>query len=275
MADSIENYRAAIGLFYCRTGKPKKTFDFRCDLYQEILLTNLRCTYLVVSLILLQSLNPNINIVFLLFIIQFILIIGNVEANPGPELQDVNGTNSEYSDNFISVCNINIRSIRNKLEFLHNFMDEFDVVTVTETHLDPTVSDDDLILDSFSKNIFRKDRNNAGGGLLIYIKDDIAVHRRRELENHVDETIWVEVRGKGQNFLLCNTYRPEWTDAEYWTRLNHAIEIGYQINCNIVITGDLNSNLYRIQNNKLIDTMNMFNLENVINKPTRVTDTHF
>jgi hypothetical protein len=51
------------------------------------------------------------------------------------------------------------------------------------------------------------------------------------------------------------TYRPEWTDADYWTRLNHAIGMGYQINQNIILTGDLNSDLFTSHNNKLIDTM--------------------
>ena len=124
----------------------------------------------------------------------------------------------------------------------------------------------------FQKNIIRKDRNDSVGGLLIYTKDDIAVVCRHELENHVDESIWVEIRGKGQHFLLCCTYRPEWTDIEYWARFNHAIEMGYQINCNIVITCDINSGLFKINNNKLIDTMNMFNFRNIIDKPTRVTD---
>jgi hypothetical protein len=90
--------------------------------YQEILLTNFRCTFLVVSLSLLQSLNPNVDIVFLLFVLQYILIIGNVEVNPGPELIN----RSSVSDNSISICNINIRSARNKLDFLNNFTDEFD-----------------------------------------------------------------------------------------------------------------------------------------------------
>ena len=45
-----------------------------------------------------------------------------------------------------------------------------------------------------------------------------------------------------------------------------------QINERIVITGDLNSDLLISNNNKLIDTLNLFNLNNVIEKPTRVTD---
>ena len=133
-------------------------FNFPVYTYQEILLTNFRCTFLVVSLSLLQSLNPNIDIVFLLFVLQYILIIGNVEVNQGPELDN------HSSDNSISICNINIRSARNKLDFLNNFTDEFDIIAVTQTHLHPNISNNDIEIDSFSKNIIRKDRNNAGGG---------------------------------------------------------------------------------------------------------------
>jgi hypothetical protein len=45
-----------------------------------------------------------------LFVLQYILIIGNVEVNPGPELEN----HSSVSDNSISICNINIRSAGNK-----------------------------------------------------------------------------------------------------------------------------------------------------------------
>jgi hypothetical protein len=72
--------------------------------------------------------------------------------------------------------------------------------------------------------------------------------------------------------LYVVTYRPEWTDADYWTRLNHAIGMVYQINQNIILTGDLNSDLFTSHNNKLIDTINLSNLTNVIEKPTRVTE---
>ena len=103
-----------------------------------------------------------------MFVLQYILVIGNVEVNPGPELIN----HSSVSDNSISICNINIRSARNKLDFLfNNFTDEFDIIAVTETHLHPNISNNDIEIDSFSKNIIRKDRNNAGGGLLIYFKD--------------------------------------------------------------------------------------------------------
>jgi hypothetical protein len=98
------------------------------------------------------------------------------------------------------------RSIRNKINFLQNFVDEFDIIVLTETHLDNSIENRDIELDSFDKNPQRKDRTNSGGGLLIYSKEDIGICRKHELENDIDETIWVEVHTKGQSFLLCNTY---------------------------------------------------------------------
>ena len=89
------------------------------------------------------------------------------------------------------------------------------------------INNDDISLDFFSKTFTRKDRNNSGGGFLIYFKDDISGERVTVLENDTDETIWIKVRARGQTFLLCNTYRPEWTDTEYCTRLKHAIGMGY------------------------------------------------
>jgi hypothetical protein len=58
---------------------------------------------------------------------------------------------SSVSDNSISICNINIRSARNKLDFLNNVTDEFDIIAVIETHLHPNISNNDIEIDSFSK----------------------------------------------------------------------------------------------------------------------------
>ena len=72
-------------------------------------------------------------------------------------------------------------------------------------------------------------------------------------------------------FLLCITYRHSCTDIDYWTRLTYAIELALQGNEYIIITGDLNSNLLCSNNNKLLDLVNIFNLKNVIDKPTRIS----
>jgi hypothetical protein len=97
----------------------------------------------------------------------------------------VNITNNNV-DEYISICNINIRSVRNKLHFLQNFADEYDILCITESNLDVKINNDDLSLDFFSKTFIRKDRNNSGGGLLIYLKDDIFVERHGR--NYLDKS---------------------------------------------------------------------------------------
>jgi hypothetical protein len=67
-------------------------------------------------------------------------------------------------------------------------------------------------------------------------------------------------------------YNSEWTDSEYWTRLSHAIAMGYQVSDIIVILGDSNSDLIIANNNTLIETMIMFNFVNIISKPSRIID---
>lgn len=46
----------------------------------------------------------------------------------------------------------------------------------------------------------------------------------------------------------------------------------YQFNVSIVIMGDLNCGLFKTHNNKLIDTMDLYILRNIIVKPKRVAD---
>ena len=116
------------------------------------MLTNLQCSAFVLSLFLLQSTILEINIVFLLFVLQFILIIGDVETHPGPGTYNSNtpvNITVNNVDNYISICNINIRSVRNKLHFLQNFADEYDIFCVTESHLNVNINNDDISLDFF------------------------------------------------------------------------------------------------------------------------------
>jgi hypothetical protein len=44
--------------------------------------------------------------------------------------------------------------------FLQNVVDEFDIIVLTETHLDNSIENRDIELDSFDKNPQRKDRTN-------------------------------------------------------------------------------------------------------------------
>ena len=149
MGNSLEGYRSALGMFYNYSRISSKCVLVLADSHRHILLTNLRCSLLFVSLLVLQSLNPNVNVVFLLFVLHFILMIGYVELNSGPEAyisSSPPSLDNSSNDNYISLCNINIRSIRNKTNLIQHFADEFDILVITESYLDNSFQNDDIEL---------------------------------------------------------------------------------------------------------------------------------
>ena len=70
---------------------------------------------------------------------------------------------SYYDSSDFSIFNWNARSIRNKTEYLMDIADEYNILCLTETHLDNNIHTQDILLDNFSSP-FRKDRTFAGGG---------------------------------------------------------------------------------------------------------------
>ena len=68
---------------------------------------------------------------------------------------------------------LNINSIRNKFEALSSFVtDNTDILLISETKIDSTFPDGQFLITGFITP-FRKDRNAHGGGLLLYVRNDI------------------------------------------------------------------------------------------------------
>ena len=134
-----------------------------------------------------------------IFLPILLIISGNVHTNPGPE-------NKNYS-----ICHLNARSltvpnrveeIKNTLFHIHNF----NIIAVTETHLDDSVQDYKISLPSYK--FFRHDRNRFGGGVGIYCQDNFSPSRRMDLERPDLEIIWVEYNISNKKHLLASCYRP-------------------------------------------------------------------
>jgi hypothetical protein len=93
-----------------------------------------------------------------------LLLSGDVEINPGP-----GGTSNIANENILSIFHCNIRSLRNKLNYIADIIEEFDIVFFTETHLDNQVLDSDIIIEGF-ETPSRKNRDSRGGGIITYHK---------------------------------------------------------------------------------------------------------
>ena len=78
----------------------------------------------------------------------------------------------------LSFCYLNARSILAqssdglpRFDHLYNFVcldNSFDVILVTETHLDNSIESLEINIEGYQ--IFRKDRNRHGGGVAIYMR---------------------------------------------------------------------------------------------------------
>ena len=75
--------------------------------------------------------------------------------------------------NKIVVGHLNINSIRNKFNFLaHQVKGNIDILMISEKKLDEIFPPSQFFLDGYSV-LFRYDRNGNGGGILLYIRDDL------------------------------------------------------------------------------------------------------
>ena len=71
------------------------------------------------------------------------------------------------------IAHLNINSLRNKFEFLISLSeDNLDVLMISETKLDESFPTNQFMINGFSAP-FRLDLNDKGGGIILYIREDI------------------------------------------------------------------------------------------------------
>ena len=188
-----------------------------------------------------------------------LLVLDNdVHPNPGPR------------EHQFSVFYLNIRSFRYKISYIEDIASESSVICITESHLDNNVSNSDVVIDGFSCDIFRKDRSCFGGGVLVYTSQDICVKRCHDLEFSSGELIWLEIRIPNYKVLICTVYRPPGSGPDFWNHFEYSIEQALNFTGNVVITGDLNVELFVENKHRLNEIIRLYDMSNVIKEPTRM-----
>ena len=98
------------------------------------------------------------------------------------------------------------------------------ILCVSETWLNDTITDNDVLIDGFT--IVRKDRcNKTGGGVAIYIDNHIVFKRRDDLITDLSlECIWIQVTTVSHSILICCVYRPPDSDTLIYNHIIDTIE---------------------------------------------------
>lgn len=166
----------------------------------------------------------------------------DIASNPGPHPNQRNNLRALYlnarSLKAIVTAEGSDRSKICKITILQQivFSGDFDVVGVTETWLNNSVTDSEIIP---GYSIFRRDREDRAGGVMIAVKGGIEVKRRPDLEKDGAELVVVDLKtGNVKTVTLYCFYHPD-SSPEPLLELNSSLRKNTESAC-ILLLGDFN-----------------------------------
>ena len=109
---------------------------------------------------------------------------------------------------------------------------------ISEAKLGDLFPSAQFLLDGFSK-LYRLDRCSNGGGILLYVRDDVPSCLL--LNSNKTESIFAEINFRKKKWSICSSYNPHKSNIS-----NHLHHLGegaenYIGNYNILLLGDFNS----------------------------------
>ena len=122
--------------------------------------------------------------------------------------------------NKLLIGNLNISSIPNKFDQLKLLVrGKVDSLVITETKLDSTFPTSQFLIEGYSEP-YHFDRNRNGGGVLIYVPEDIQSEplMGHKLPHDI-QGIFVELNLRKNKWLLFGSYHPPNQSDEYF--FNH------------------------------------------------------
>ena len=148
-----------------------------------------------------------------------------------------------------------------------------DLIALNETRLDRDVNDNRVKLDNYQ--LIRKDRNQYGGGVCIYLKNHINFKVRCDVMSDDTETIVIDIiKPNSKPFAVVVSYRPPESDPDmYFDHMTSIFNLLDNEQRETYLLGDLNCDLLSERSRRPITLLNSFSelsqLEQLIKEPTR------
>lgn len=186
---------------------------------------------------------------------------------------------SNRGDNMLKLFLANTRSAKGKAPEITALTNDFDIICLTETHIDDTVPNN-CIIEAPDKKVFRRDRTLYGGGVLIAVNDNL---KPRELiiDDLGEEILFIGFEPKT---IICCLYRP-YVHLKNMNNLRAILESvteKYPEHI-LILTGDfnlpgINWNLRQLKHDcqhkqihsEFLDILNDFMLDQIITEPTHI-----
>ena len=193
--------------------------------------------------------------------------------------------NSEKKESHLSLFHTNIKSLSKHFDELELYLESlnynFSFIGLTETWLND--NNCDLFARDNYESINRYRKHRIGGGVSLYIKQDIKYKSRSDLEcfDTNFETLFVEVDKSSfltnSNIIVGVIYRMPGTPLNVFNEyINGVLNIIAKEKKLCYLMGDYNADLLKHESDShtsdLLDIMYSNSMFPVISKPTRVTD---
>ena len=179
-----------------------------------------------------------------------------------------------FSKKGLKIVHLNIHYLYPKLDEIKLTLSkqDIDILCLCETFLNDTFSENELNIDNYK--LFRKDRHTLGGGLIIYIRDDIPCNHRNDLESTSIETLCIEIKQpNSKSFLLSYVYRPPSSKVQWIKDFTLIMEKSLPGEKECIVIGDFNFDLLKTDNysKSWLELMESMNFAQLVKDPTRVT----
>ena len=111
--------------------------------------------------------------------------------------------------NKVILATLNINTIANKFTALKEIVsNHIDILIIEETKLDETFPKGSFEIPGF-KEPFRKDRNKHGGGIMVFVREDIPSRELTTVKFRENiEGLFIEINLRKSKWLLFATYKP-------------------------------------------------------------------
>ncbi len=147
-----------------------------------------------------------------------------------------------------------------------------DMLFIQETKLDDSFPKSQFEVPGFK--MYRCDQSSNKGGIMMLMRNDIAHKRREELENVNDscsgriEVMVMEVVLKGEKWLYASVYKqPKVNDRDFVAFLEEHINICRRECSNIVVTGDINLDIWK-KGSCVQDVLHVNGIKNIVKEAT-------
>lgn len=202
--------------------------------------------------------------------------IDQLELTLSPECKTINIINDK--DSKLRVCHVNIRSLNSCFDDFCSFVlqNDYNLIGLSETWLTSSDSTANFSIQNYS--LVRCDRPSRGGGVCWYVSKNIkyTVMDINYAAGDQLEQLWILVNINNIKVAFGVVYRPPKLKISTLDMLEEALTHIIGECDNIVLAGDLNVDFSKKESYNstyLRNILDCFNLNQLIQEPTRITDT--